>query len=98
MSQGGANDQAALTEALTSLVNAMTKNARAMAENTRLLREAIQNNQQGNNTYVAFLKTNPPTFSKADDPLEADDWIRVMETKFELIQCSDVQKPLFAVQ
>jgi hypothetical protein len=37
-------------------------------------------------------------FTRADEPLEADDWLRTMEQKFELIECSDYQKPVFAAQ
>jgi hypothetical protein len=37
-------------------------------------------------------------FSKTDEPLEADDWLRTMEQKFELIQCMEYQKPVFAAQ
>jgi hypothetical protein len=40
----------------------------------------------------------PPLFVKAEDPLEADEWIRVMEQKFGLIRCTETQKPLFAAQ
>jgi hypothetical protein len=44
------------------------------------------------------LKCAPPLFVKAEDPLEADQWIRVMEQKFGLIHCTETQKPLFAAQ
>ena len=44
------------------------------------------------------LKHVPPLFVKAEDPLEADEWIRVMEQKFGLIRCTETQKPLFAAQ
>ena len=37
-------------------------------------------------------------FTKADEPLEADDWLRTMEQKFDLIPCTEMQKPVFAVQ
>jgi hypothetical protein len=37
-------------------------------------------------------------FVKAEDPLEADEWIRVIEQKFGLLRCSKTQKPLFAAQ
>jgi hypothetical protein len=47
---------------------------------------------------VDFTDTRPPVFSKADEPLEADDWLRTMEQKFELIQCTEYQKPMFAAQ
>jgi hypothetical protein len=37
-------------------------------------------------------------FTKADEPLEANDWLRTMEHKFSLIHCSETQKPLFTTQ
>jgi len=37
-------------------------------------------------------------FTKADEPLEADEWLQTMEHKFSLIHCSETQKPLFAAQ
>ena len=45
---------------------------------------------QADNTYHDFLKTHPPVFRKAEEPLEAEDWIRTTEQKFGLIHCSDV--------
>src|SRR5437868_4701000 len=47
-------------------------------------------------SYSDFAGTHPPTFAKAEDPLEADSWIRLMESKFELITCTETQKTLFA--
>jgi hypothetical protein len=47
---------------------------------------------------MEFLETRPPVFVKAEEPLEADEWIRVMEQKFGLIRCMETQKPLFAAQ
>src|SRR6266542_2004283 len=52
--------------------------------------------QPQNATYGDFAVTHPPTFAKAEDPLEADSWIRLMESKFELITCTEAQKILFA--
>jgi hypothetical protein len=45
-----------------------------------------------------FSETRPPLFVKAEDPLEADEWIRVIEQKFGLLRCTETQKPLFAAQ
>ena len=45
-----------------------------------------------------FTDTKPPVFTKADEPLEADDWLRTMEQKFDLIHCTEFQKPVFATQ
>src|SRR5207247_5998039 len=40
--------------------------------------------------------THPPIFSKVEDPLEADSWLRLMEAKFELLTCTEEQKTVFA--
>jgi hypothetical protein len=37
-------------------------------------------------------------FVKAEDPLEADEWICVIEQNFGLLRCMEIQKPLFAAQ
>jgi threonine aldolase len=87
-----------MAEAIAALVN-------ATVENARLLREMAQNNQnipQGNRghnnqdetTYVDFTDTRAPVFTRADEPLEADDWLRTMEQKFDLIHCTEYQKCL----
>jgi hypothetical protein len=91
-----------LAEAIAALVN-------ATADNTRFLREMAgqQLQQQGGRgypqgpretSYLDFFETRPPLFVKAEDPLEADEWIRVIEQKFGLLRCSETQKPLFAAQ
>jgi hypothetical protein len=36
-----------------------------------------------------FIRLKAPTFSYSDDPLEADEWLRVIETKLDLTVCSD---------
>jgi hypothetical protein len=51
-------------------------------------------------TYQEFLSTQPPLFTRAEDPLDADVWLRVVESKFPLLngECSDAAKVLFAAQ
>jgi hypothetical protein len=51
-------------------------------------------------TYQEFLSTQSPLFTRADDPLDADVWLRVVESKFPLLDgvCSDVAKVQFATQ
>jgi hypothetical protein len=91
-----------LAEAIAALVT-------ATADNTCFLCEMAgqQLQQQGRRAYpqgprktshLDFLETCPPLFIKAEDPLEADEWIRVIEQKFGLIRCTETQKPLFAAQ
>jgi hypothetical protein len=55
-------------------------------------------NHWNETTYVDFTDTQPPVFTKADEPLEADDWLRTMEQKFDLMECSEYQKPVFVAQ
>jgi hypothetical protein len=92
----------ALAEAIAALVN-------ATADNTRFLREMAgqQLQQQGwqgypqgprETSYLDFSETRPPLFIKAEDPLEADEWIHVIKQKFGLLRCFETQKPLFAAQ
>jgi hypothetical protein len=51
-------------------------------------------------TYQEFLSMQPPLFTKAEDPLDADVWLRVVESKFPLLMgdCPDDTKTCFAVQ
>jgi hypothetical protein len=51
-------------------------------------------------TYQEFLSTQPPLFTRAEDPLDADVWLKVVESKFPLLNgvCSDVAKVWFATQ
>ena len=36
-----------------------------------------------------FIRLKPPTFSYSRDPMDADDWLRVIESKLDLIDCTD---------
>jgi hypothetical protein len=38
-----------------------------------------------------FIRLKTPTFSYADDLMEADDWLRVIETKLNLTNCTDAE-------
>ena len=43
-----------------------------------------------------LLLTQPPTFSRSEDPLDADDWLHLVEQKLSIAQCQDHEKALFA--
>jgi hypothetical protein len=49
-------------------------------------------------TYKDFMATHPSLFIEAGEPLEADHWLRVIESKFGLLHCTEVQKTLFVMQ
>jgi hypothetical protein len=46
-------------------------------------------------TYQEFLSTQPPLFTKAEDPLDADVWLRVVASNFPLLtgDCLTTQRP-----
>jgi hypothetical protein len=44
-----------------------------------------QNQAPRDTTYMEFSETRSPVFVKAEEPLEADEWIHMMEQKFGLI-------------
>jgi hypothetical protein len=44
------------------------------------------------------METRPPVFAKGEEPLDAIKWLQVIEQMFGLIQCTKVQKSLFAAQ
>jgi hypothetical protein len=78
-------------------------------EQTELLWQLVANSTRGGNgarnapalaptSYSDFVATHLPLFTEAGEPLEADHWLRVMESKFGLLRCTEVQKTLFAVQ
>jgi hypothetical protein len=41
---------------------------------------------------------HPPLFTEVGEPLEADHWLRVIESKFRLLHCTELQKTLFVAQ
>ena len=52
--------------------------------------------QQHRGGLAEFLRTQPHTFSRSEDPLEADDWLRLIERKLNIAQCQEHEKALFA--
>jgi hypothetical protein len=45
---------------------------------------------------VEFLQTRPTAFSQAKDPMDAEDWLKGVEKKLVIAQCTDREKVLFA--
>ncbi|KAK1617173.1 hypothetical protein QYE76_022690 [Lolium multiflorum] len=67
-----------------------------------VLQQLAQNNQgHGNHDHPGsklknFQNTNPPVFSKTEEPLDADDWLQTMENNLEVAGVEDDDKVLFA--
>jgi hypothetical protein len=91
-----------LAEAIAALLYANIDNTWVLWEmaGNQILQQGGrgQNQAPRDTTYMEFSETRPPIFVKAEEPLEADGWIRVMEQKYGLIRCTKTQKSLFANQ
>jgi hypothetical protein len=44
-----------------------------------------------------FQRTKPPTFSHSMEPMDADDWLKTVETKLQVVQCNNREKVLLAL-
>jgi hypothetical protein len=82
------------TELLNLLVQAQQNQQRQQFRGGRDdLNPPVASNQD-------FISTQPPFFSKAEEPLDADAWLHIIESKFALltIPCADSSKVSFAAQ
>jgi hypothetical protein len=43
-----------------------------------------------------FQRTKPPTFSYAVEPMDADDWLKSVVKKLQVVQCNNREKVLLA--
>jgi hypothetical protein len=94
-----------------TMVQAIASILESRDEQTELLRQlmanstpthggngARNNNTQALTTYGDFVATHPPLFTEAGEPLEADNWLCVIESKFGLLRCTETQKTIFTAQ
>ena len=43
-----------------------------------------------------FMSHHPPTYSHSVDPLDADDWLKIISKKLDITQCTDRERVLYA--
>jgi hypothetical protein len=90
---------------LPTLAQAITSILESCDEQTELLRQLVANSARGGHgvrnapapaltTYGDFVATHPPLITEPGEPLEADHWLQVIESKFGLLHCTEVQKTL----
>ena len=88
--------------------------AEVVALQTELIRQLVQgqqnqpcSQQRGREDHIPqtagyqeFFGTHPPLFHETVEPLDADAWLRTIESKFALlpVPCSEANKTLFATQ
>jgi hypothetical protein len=84
-----------LEELLTPL-NAIVQRLAAIDKHQAGQSQPHQQPQES--SYFDFLATQPPEFAETTHLLEANRWLRVIESTFRLLHCSELQKTLFAAQ
>jgi hypothetical protein len=70
-----------------------------MDRQTRLMETLARRNDNGNGQgkMAAFMRLRPPTFdSSEDDPLVADDWLRTITKKLNVVGATDEEKVTLA--
>jgi hypothetical protein len=55
-----------------------------------------QNVPQARDKHRDFMSHHPPAFSHAVDPLDADDWLKVIGKKLYITQCNDREEVLYS--
>jgi hypothetical protein len=84
---------------LEQLLATQNELMRVLTENLIKCEVCTPHHQPGVETsYTNFLAMHSPTFVEAIDPLEADNWLRIIESKFGLLHCTEIQKTLFVAQ
>jgi hypothetical protein len=80
----------------------MTMMMQQMQQHHHQVLQQVQQNQQFApppshlSKLLDFLRIQTPTFSSTTNPMEANDWLRAIEKKLNLLQCNDPEKVAFA--
>jgi hypothetical protein len=83
-------------EQLLASQNAMMQ--RLVAIDERQVGQTQQHQQPQESYYFDFLATQPSLFTEMIDPLEANHWLHVTQSKFGLVQCCEFWKTLYVAQ
>ena len=89
------NNNAHLEQLLTTqtqLMQAMLQTLNNLQPNQQ---QAPPPPPQHQSRLAEFLRTRPTTFSQAKDPMDAEDWLKGVEKKLVIVQCTDREKVLF---
>jgi hypothetical protein len=82
-------------EQLLALLNAIVQSLAAINEHQA---GQSQHEQPQEFSYFNFLATQPREFTETTNPLEANHWLHITESKLVLLHCYEFQKTLFVVQ
>jgi hypothetical protein len=51
--------------------------------------------QMPRDKHAEFMRGNPPVFAHSDDPMDAEDWLRIVEHELHSTQSNDREKVLY---
>src|SRR4051812_4600959 len=91
-----------ILQMLTSDREAERAESQANLATLQQIAELAQNNQGNGNQYnhgskpKNFQNSNPPIFTKSEEPLDADDWLQTMENNLEVAGVEANEKGLVA--
>jgi hypothetical protein len=99
---GHSSPPSTLAQVITSMCGSrdeQTELLHLLVTNSNSDATMVGNSQdQARSSYVEFLATQLPTFTEASKPLEADNWLCTIESKFDILNCAENQKTLFVAQ
>jgi hypothetical protein len=76
--------------ALMQLLQGLTASVQQIQQNQQNQHHQQQQNApQARDKHQDFMSHHPPTFSHAVDPLDANDWLKVIGKKLDITQCND---------
>jgi Retrotransposon gag protein len=78
------------------LVTVLTNQTRVLEELARTQQESRENAHGQEVRLSEFMKFKPPTFDSTDDPLEADDWLREINKKLDIVHATGRDRVLLA--
>jgi hypothetical protein len=83
--------QMQLLQGLTALVQHIQQNL----QNQQYQQQQQQHAPQARDKHQDFMSHHPHAFSHAVDPLDANDWLKVIGKKLDITQCNDREKVLY---
>jgi hypothetical protein len=83
--------QMQLMQGLTASVQQIQQN-----QQNQQYQHQQQHAPQARDKHWDFMSHHTPTFSHAVDPLDANDWLKVIGKKLDITQCNDREKVLYA--
>jgi Retrotransposon gag protein len=81
---------------MNDLVAVLTNQTRVLEEIARTQQEYCRNARGQEARLSEFMKFKPPTFDSTEDPLEADDWLREINKKLDIIHARGRDRVLLA--